>query len=243
MAKVFQVDTAGTLMTSLVSYFRLEDLTDDIGSNGLTNVGTATFPAGKVNNGVLGDASSKYLKKDSPSGFPTGTTSRSMSFWLKRASGQGAAGSQHALGWGTASNGQAWEFYVYRYSEFGLDYYSNAAYKSSAGILVADTWHHFIVIYDHSVPEIKIYLNGSLQTLTGGGAPPSPSLNTGVAAGFRILSRATTGDIQSPDIVDEVGIWSKVLSSTEISDLYNGGAGQTLVEAAGKGKFFPFLTP
>lgn len=30
--------------------------------------------------------------------------------------------------------------------------------------------------------------------------------------------------------MDEVGIWSKVLSSTEISDLYNGGNGNTMME-------------
>ncbi len=32
--------------------------------------------------------------------------------------------------------------------------------------------------------------------------------------------------------MDEVGFWGKALTQTEITDLYNGGSGQTMVVAA-----------
>jgi hypothetical protein len=36
-----------------------------------------------------------------------------------------------------------------------------------------------------------------------------------------------------PGDIDEVGIWSKALSTQEITDLYNGGAGQTMCNGTG----------
>jgi len=39
-------------------------------------------------------------------------------------------------------------------------------------------------------------------------------------------------------ISDKIGIWSKALSTQEISDLYNGGAGNTMMYNTG---FFNFM--
>lgn len=223
MAYVFQVDTDGTLNTGLVSYFKLEDTTDIIGSNGLSDGGSTTFSTGKVGNAAYGDGSADYLTNASPTGLPTGANVRSISLWYYHPAGEGAAAPRYHLGYGTAATRQAFEFYTYRYQEFGFDVYTNSAYRSSAGVLTADTWYHFVLAYDGT--DVKIWMNGSAQTLTGA----TVALNTGTTAGFNILVRGTTGANYSTGRVDEVGIWSKVLSAQEITDLYNGGSGQTMV--------------
>src|SRR6185295_228767 len=81
MAKQFQVDTGGTLLTGLVSYFQFEDATDYYGSNPLTASG-ATFVAGKVANCAnFVKASSQYLyAADSASLSITG--SLSLAGWI-----------------------------------------------------------------------------------------------------------------------------------------------------------------
>jgi hypothetical protein len=85
MAKQFQVDTGGTLTTSLLSYFKLEAATDYYGSNDLTNHNSVTFPAGKVNNGAnFLAASSQWLSKSGNLGIDGGACS--FSFWVKVAS-------------------------------------------------------------------------------------------------------------------------------------------------------------
>jgi len=61
MAKIFQVDTDGTLNTSLLSYYKLEDAKDYYGSNDLSAAGTVTYVSGKVNNAASLPGTDDYL--------------------------------------------------------------------------------------------------------------------------------------------------------------------------------------
>ena len=53
------------LTDNLVSYWKLDESSgnaaDSVGSNTLTNTGTATYAAGKINNGVVVNGSSQRL--------------------------------------------------------------------------------------------------------------------------------------------------------------------------------------
>src|SRR3990167_3161285 len=54
----WQFDTDGTLNTSLLAYYKLEDNTDALGVKNLTEAGSPTYVSGKVNNGLqIGRAS------------------------------------------------------------------------------------------------------------------------------------------------------------------------------------------
>ena len=53
MAKHFQVDSGGTLLTNLISYYKLDDVNDYYASNNLTNNNTVTFVTGKIDNWTL----------------------------------------------------------------------------------------------------------------------------------------------------------------------------------------------
>ena len=59
--KIFQVDASGTLTTSLSDYYKLEDTADFWGTDNLTNNGSLSFAAGKVNNAASFNGSSQYL--------------------------------------------------------------------------------------------------------------------------------------------------------------------------------------
>lgn len=81
MAKVFQVDTGGTLTTNLIDYYKLEDGTDYWGGYNLTNVGGVTFEAGKVNNAAqYGTAQDRDLRTLQTLGINGGSIS--ISVWV-----------------------------------------------------------------------------------------------------------------------------------------------------------------
>jgi hypothetical protein len=221
MAKQFQVDTGGTLTTSLASYFKLEDATDFYGSNNLTNVNTATFVSGKVNNALnVVRASSQYLTKSSPTGLPTGATARTYNFWVNFAS---LVATETVIGHGATTAGNRAVFLYFNTTNVSVDQFGaddgGIAHGMSTG-----TWYMMTFTYPGAGSTWTIYKNGSsLGTVNPGATPNTQS------AFFEIGRRSDISQY-SDAAIDEVGVWAKVLSSTEISDLYNGGSGQTMID-------------
>ncbi len=100
---------------------------------------------------------------------------------------------------------------------------------SSGSALPADgNWHMVTVTYDHTLPtdNLKFYHDGVFTAATTkDGAAPSTS-NAGVA-----MELAGYGNLLTySGNLDEMSIWSRVLSPTEITDLYNNGAGLTFID-------------
>ena len=86
-----------------------------------------------------------------------------------------------------------------------------------------DTWYHLAVTYDQnqSSSETTLYINGT-AVKTWGDASGILDQSTG--------SPVTIGDtdhISAPftGLIDEVVVWTKVLTSSQISTIYNGGNG------------------
>ena len=74
-------------------------------------------------------------------------------------------------------------------------------------------WHNVVVTAPTS-GNPQIYVNGALA---GSGGVLDPFVLSVVGGGYN--NQAFIGDI------DEVGAWNRVLTSTEIAELYNGGTG------------------
>ena len=224
VTKQFQVDTGGTLTTSLVSYFKMEDATDYFGTSTLTNYATTTFTSGKVNNAGTFNGSSQYLTADT--GF-VGGTAYSVALWAKSDGTQtayaniisrgvdGTSGFDFQYNHPTASNMNF--FWGNGSTNQGLSY----AYDPNTDT----TWHQLAFTYDGE-KEI-IYKDGAV--ITSSTAPIDLGTYTTLWFG---QEQANTGRWWLGQI-DETGFWDKVLTQTEITDLYNGGAGQTMVEVGG----------
>ena len=89
--------------------------------------------------------------------------------------------------------------------------------------LSLNNWHHIALNYDGSA--IKIYVDGSLDnTIYYGG-----NLNSGRAGTSEIGRRAAYGDLGFIGRIDEAGLWSRALSASEVSSLYNSGSGSTYI--------------
>jgi len=90
----------------------------------------------------------------------------------------------------------------------------------------SEGWHHIVITWDNSITDYKIYVDGVSRT-TYTGTHGSPSLITseilGIGKDYSIPEGAYLDKL-----LDEVGIWSRELTSEEVTLLYNSGDGMNM---------------
>ena len=204
----------GTLTTtSLVSYYRLEDLTDNFSTNTLTNYGATTFVAGKYGNCATFNGTTQYLGRGVLSAATTNvsmfgwvyipdTLQRGMFFSNGSGNGYGVGvGSTHVVNDG------------------------NDLIISLSGVLIIDTnttigtgWHHVGVTRDGTTWRGYIDSVQCATTSTTNPATPSTAFSIGAHGGTDFYN----------DKIDDVVFYNKCLSAGEIIELYNntGSAGE-----------------
>lgn len=203
---------SSSLLNGIVAYWKLDDATGtsavDATGNGNTGtlVNSPTWGPGKINDGVLcSSASSQYIQ--SPTLSLSGGSGLSISCWLNPSS----LSSNIRSIWraDTITN-----FGLYDKNNV-LNYYYNGSSFQLATFGVSLGWH-FIVFTIDSSGNTYIYADGS-QVLNMAFA------KTIVNSSFRFLSDAFSQNMDGT--IDEIGVWSRPLSSPEASILYNGGVG------------------
>jgi fibronectin type 3 domain-containing protein len=138
----------------------------------------------------------------------------SMSFWYYPIQGYRDHGminkGYNAVRLGSSNNYAMWESFGSPWSNTYLGFSLNDT-----------TWHHLVIIYDPSAPNAKqVYVDGSLvATGTTDGVGSDAALNTN-PIGFN-PNNAQNGSFRC----DDFAIWDRAITPTEISYLYNGGAG------------------
>lgn len=228
-----------SLLDNLVSWWKLDEASgqrnDSHGTNHLTDVNTVTQIAGKVGNAAqftAGNSENLTVADNASFAF---TTAFSLCFWIRMptlATNHCFAGKwtfQTDGGWAIQSGNTA--------STSITAYIATSAADASTGcrmgynnVLVADTWHHVAMVYDGTLTgnanRLKVYVDGvsKAQTVVLGAVPASlqsdgAALNFGRWGGA--LTRYLTG------YMDEVGLWSRALTSAEVTFLHNSGNGVT----------------
>jgi hypothetical protein len=234
LAKQFQHDTNGTLVNGLVSYYPMEGgPTDYYGSNNGTDSSVSYGTSyGKVNQGA--GMSGGYI-----SVTPTSTASAfSIAYWVKYndfsstyngAIGRQISGSPYASGW------TSWADTSGNYQIFGRSNSVNFVSESTGVTLNTGTWYHIAITWDSAGDgKMRFYKNGSLAyTSTGSSAAAMTGLANLLMGGLQWLNTSQNSMLDSQVFhgsIDEVGLWGNALSAQEVTDLWNGGAGQTMVE-------------
>ena len=98
-----------------------------------------------------------------------------------------------------------------------------------------NTWYHVALVLDRA-DKLKIYLNGTLEegASSGNNLIPFASVDLNNTCSFRIGSGTdidnTTAIRFFNGKIDEFNVWNRVLTTTEITELYNSGTG----------KFYPY---
>jgi hypothetical protein len=228
-----------TLTTSLVSYWEMEETSgtriDSHGVNDLTDNNTVLSATGITGNGAdFEKTNSEYLSI--VDGSQTGldiTSDISLSCWVKLES-QPSDPDAYALAYKWSSLQQSYGFmYVLESSVYKLRFvcYTTCSganisiSKNLSAAFTLGTWYHVAIVFDAAghpsgTGTVEYYVNGvSLGTTTDNSA-------TGMSncTGTFCIGALTNIQWFTDGLVDEVGIWSKVLSKSEVRALYGYGA-------------------
>jgi hypothetical protein len=220
----FQVDTNGTLTTGLVSYWNLQGNSNDYASsnNGTDSGVSYNTSYGKVNEGGNYNSGSGYTSI--PDNSALSPSSISVATWLYMPSLPSTynrvidkRNGNYGWHWGIKNGGAT------LYWEVGNG--STITDREWSYSFAANTWYDIVITQTGTTANL--YVNGS-SVAGGSGSPQTISNASGQAL---LFGKGIDGD-GSAFYLDEIGIWSKILSSQEITDLYNSGSGQTMTGGA-----------
>ena len=215
------------LTDDLIAYWKL-DTTGwvDSHTNGLdlTDVNSVANPSGILNNCANFAGGGKRLTR-SDSSTINPTAALSASFWIKGSGSiAGVTGKWVSAdgGWGIVR----WvdddmRCYI---GTTGSDY-SN--YGLWSGVNDGTSWFHVVLTYDGSgstnADKMKVYVNGTAKTISFTGTIPGSLLDS--AANFemgRTLAGSGVGEFGGN--LDEYALWSRAITSSEVTEIYNSGS-------------------
>jgi hypothetical protein len=214
-----------SLTANLIGYWKLNessgDATDSSGEgHTLTNNGTVTYSAGKLNN-CANISTDKYFSNASYTDFDLGTDIFTVAFWEKR---NGNPASTELMittssdwltdgryGIATRSSGRiGWSGYGY-------------TWQTTSTSLSDNAWHRIVFVREGTgTNQFKIYVDGSLDITDTN----SDNYNAGDC--FII---GHVGDMWFNGFIDDVRIYKgNAWTSGDVTTDWNSGAGQELVE-------------
>lgn len=202
--------------SDLVAYYKLDnDATDETGSyNGTAS--NVTFDGGRYGSAAVFNGSSSVIQASGLNQFFNNWNDASWSAWINTTD----TSSQFIVS--TSTNEQ-------NYKLLG-DTFSNkfkVVVRKSSTVYVGESttdindgnWHHIAASYDNSTGAVKGYVDGSEEiSFTTGGS----SSGTFSVFDFCIGANKQGSTVYNPldGKIDQVRIYDKALSSTEVSSLY-----------------------
>lgn len=221
------------LTTNLAPYYKLDSgalVADSNSTYTLTNnntvgegaafIGTASADFGTAN-------TNKFLNVTNDLGTDGGAIS--ISFWVKMRTEITTGSQGFIIHGGATSHVNDMVGYDYNGGTRRLAWNrqqqntaNNVSYYTAT--LGTATWHHIVYTYDGA--NMNGYYDGALVVgpvaLSGNGA-------SGTGDGFGLGGTNRGGGNEwygySSVLIDEVGVWTRAITSTEVTSLYNGGAG------------------
>jgi hypothetical protein len=214
---------ASPLLTDLVAYWKLDETSgtrfDSAGINNLADNGGVGSTIGIQGNAAsFAGSVGQYLSIASNSDVSAGAGSKTWALWVKpntvAPSFQGLLGKD-------ANPPREYEILM-QDDDLRIDWFSPTRQNITIpNVFTAGSWHLVLFWYDSSDGSVNASINnGTVTTLgraTGNTEKPTP-----LTVGYRL-----EGPLTYDGLIDEIGIWGRVLTPAERTQIYNGGAGIT----------------
>ncbi|MHA2253749.1 MAG: LamG-like jellyroll fold domain-containing protein, partial [Candidatus Kariarchaeaceae archaeon] len=196
-------------------------------NNGVMNGATWAGPvwtSGQVGNALSFDGVDDYVEIPDSNNLDI-TGELTLMAWVKRDT---IGTNMEILGkWDAAGNHRSYELFIRPTNKVVLAISRDGGYafmeaQTTATFTDTTIFHHIAATYNPSIPAMNIYIDGVLQTVTTTGSQSSIHSGTGkVIIGVRESGAFSNNYFDG--IIDEVGIWSRALTSTEISIYHAAG--------------------
>jgi hypothetical protein len=214
---------AANITSGLIGWWKLDDgsgatAADSAGSATMT-VSGATWTAGRINGGMNFDGTDDVLAVADPN-LVEGISAVTISAWAQSdvtvtTNGRGIV-AQH-----TGSGGDNFNLLLINSDDIGCIIDTGAGgVTANAAMTLQDTgWHHYACVYNGS--NIILYIDGMAH-------PDQPALTGNIIASTNPLSIGQYDTSRNWDgQIDDVRIYSRALSASEVTQLFQWGGGCT----------------
>ena len=210
---------------------------DALGTNNGTAVGGLTYEVGKVGTAFKFNGTNAYVELGDV--MDLGLSSWSYGMWFKS-----AVASSGTLFSKAIATGLAGRFAAYIDSNrinfifdpnSPLNSAGNPFNIGTSNTIVTNTWYHLVCVFDRT-SNIRLYLNGVLQSVTTSYGVNDLSqfgaanTNYNTSCPFRIGAYTAADNINALSLfngsIDAFNVWNRVLTASEITELYNSGNGK-----------------
>lgn len=226
------------LINDIIAYWSLDETTgtnvaDAVGNNDGTTEGATTNAVGKISRGVNFSSSSDDIMVDQASSLLFPGDECTITMWARWDSLPSTLGHQVALAIAPTGSSPYYSFQISfhtatNYLKFTIkDVNSDEFYAQTANsCMTTSTWYFIACVCRGTGSPLEIYINNSEVVNSSSGNYTGGQLyqtDQGIVIGNEWHSQVGA---QAPDgIIDEVGIWHRALSTSELSMLYNSGDG------------------
>lgn len=210
------------LLDKIQAYWKLDESSgnavDVVNGYTLTNINSVTYAPGIINNGADFGTTLKHSKRlsiSSQCGWNPNIVDGSISFWVKVNTPPDSSGAQYFFSYFSSSR-----YYTMYYEKSGANLRLNLGFSGlfyQYNVDLGTTWHNIVLTIPTS-GILKVYLDSSNVYSNSSGNSSGGSNNFNLGG-----SQAGDANYGSASIIDEVGLWNKVLSQTEVTELYNSG--------------------
>lgn len=241
-------NSSGTLSTNLTHYWNLDEASgtrqDQFGTLHLAQTGGPGSITGIRNQAVFLVGSFQSIYNSSASSFWIGNNPTTFAFWLYMVSTSGSARDAILVkgngdtnsndDYGVYFNGNAGTNKFVFIVQSGGSLTSTSVTANSLGVAALNTWYHIVAWYDTAGTgnigiSVNLSVNSSLNigySSTNTNNSPFVLYGVGETDG-RIVPNPTLNANRGEGRLDELGMWRRVLTAQERSDLYGGGTGNT----------------
>lgn len=219
---------SSTLLNNIEAYWKFDEssgtIIDAVNSYDLTPTSILQAQTGKINYCVTLNANTDLMECSTLTGLEL--TAFSVSAWVNTTDTT-TTKNLYSKFYTNFTNYYGIRVAVATSGEFGVTIYTGSGSTSSTVYTSATihngSWRHVVVTYASGTANF--YIDGSLDSWSPETGLVTPGYYTDLTPLY--IGNSYYEDNGFIGSIDEVGVWSRALTSTEVTELYNSGSGKT----------------